>query len=90
MTQRLTAALEWVREPARYLRGGVENVDITAGRVIADALDAEKARADYLDKRIKQATPAMVMIADGTGPNRAWVRDAARAWLADAEKGGAR
>jgi hypothetical protein len=51
---RLAASAEWVSDPTRLLRGGVENVDITAARVLLahiHKLTAERdaARAEVAD-----------------------------------------
>ena len=49
---RLDAALAWLRDPSRNLRGGVENVDVAAGRIVADELDRAEAVVRGLRKSI--------------------------------------
>ena len=56
---RLEAALGWLREPSRWLRGGVENLDVTAGRVVADELDRlSRGNRELAEARVTTDTDA--------------------------------
>lgn len=72
---KLDAARAWVSEPTRHLRGGVENVDITAGRILLAHIDVLTAERDALTKQLESAREVYHQMLDELNATRKALRE---------------